>query len=606
MIIVFVDDNFRNLTDGTSISAYRFRDELIKRGHTVRVLAMDVSGEDMYSLKEHTVPLVSAVAKKNNMYFAKYDETVVRRAFEGADVIHLFFPWQLESRCFRLARRMGIPVCGAFHCQPENVTYNMMIKYFEPANTFIYFLFRTWLYRKLDNIHCPSLFTARELLKHKYYARLHVISNGVSDIFKPPEIPARKTDDTIRILMTGRLAEEKRQDLIIKAVTISKYRDKIELFFAGQGPMKKRYARYARKLPNKPRFEFVSQERLVEIIYTTDIYIHASDAEIEGISCLEAISCGTAPIISDSKKSAASQFALDERSRFKKGNYRDLRAKIEYWIEHPAERRHMEARYAELGKKYHISHSIDKIEKMFDDAIKGYRTEKMVREDAGLRTYYNRVNRGNKVKEWFCAVFYFAIALPFLHIIDRAFFGLTIKNGKVLRKLKKTGAVTVCNHVHEMDSTACAVAIPRRKLIFVSLPSNFNLGAAGPLVNILGSVPTPAGPKETQIFIHTLSKQLRQRRMVLFYPEGELRRYDTGIREFNRGAFYLAIDAQIPVLPLRIVFHAPRGLFRLFKKKPCFTLVFGEPVYPDPLLLRKAAAEDIQNRTREMMLSLDQ
>jgi 1-acyl-sn-glycerol-3-phosphate acyltransferase len=174
----------------------------------------------------------------------------------------------------------------------------------------------------------------------------------------------------------------------------------------------------------------------------------------------------------------------------------------------------------------------------------------------------------------------------------------------VLKELKKTGAVTVCNHVHEMDATACAVAIPRRKLIFVSIPSNFRLGAAGPFVNILGSVPTPSGPKETQIFIHALSKRLRHGRIVQFYPEGELRRYDPGIRSFHRGAFYLAVDAQMPVLPMRILFRKPDGFLKFFKKKPCFTLIFGEPVYPDPLLLPKAAAEDIERRVREMMISL--
>jgi glycosyltransferase involved in cell wall biosynthesis/1-acyl-sn-glycerol-3-phosphate acyltransferase len=609
MVIVFVEDNYKNLTDGTSISAHRFRDELIKRGHTVRVVAIGVSGEDMYNLTEHYVPLVSEVARKNHMHFAKFDEKIVRRAFEGADIVHIFFPWQIARKCCALARKMGIPVSGAFHCQPENVTYNMMIKLFEPANLFIYFLFKVWFYRMVDNIHCPSQFTSRELLKHKYYARLHVISNGVSNVFKPPERPVQRNevegaaDDRIRILMIGRIAEEKRQDLIIKAVHISKYREKIEVFFAGQGPMEKRYTRYAGKLPNKPHFEFVPQERLLEIIYNTDIYIHASDAEIEGISCLEAISCGKVPIISDSKKSAASQFALDERSLFKKGNYRDLCAKLEYWIEHPDERKQMEANYAELGKKYNINHSIDKIEKMFDDTIKGYRTEKMVLNDAGLQTYHRKVARGTRIREFFCSLFYYIVIIP-LYILDYVFFGLKIKNRKVLKKIKKTGAVVVCNHVHQMDCTACAVALAWRKLLFVSLPSNFKLGAAGIFVSILGSVPTPSGPKETQIFVQTLSKTLRQRRIVLFYPEGERKNYDTEIRDFHRGPFYLSVDAQMPVVPLRVVFRKPDGLWRLFKKKPCFTLVIGEPVYPDPLLPPKTAVEDIQTRVREYMISL--
>jgi glycosyltransferase involved in cell wall biosynthesis/1-acyl-sn-glycerol-3-phosphate acyltransferase len=603
MVIVFVEDNYKNLTDGTSISAYRFRNELIKRGHTVRVLAVDVSGEDMYGLEEHHVPLVSEVASKNHQHFAKYDEKIVRRAFEGADIVHIFFPWQIARKCYRLAREMGIPVSGAFHCQPENVTYNMMIPYFEPANIFVYFLFKFWFYRKVDNIHCPSLFTSRELQKHGYHARLHAISNGVSDAFRPPDKPVQKTGDRIRLLMIGRIAEEKRQDLIINAVNISKYRDKIEIFFAGQGPMQKRFTRYARKLPNKPRFEFVSQERLLDIIYNTDIYIHASDAETEGISCLEAISCGKVPIISDSKKSAASQFSLDGRSLFKRGSYRDLCKKLEYWIEHPDERKRMETEYIELGKKYHISYSIDKIEKMFDDTIKGYRTEKMIRKDAELRKYYNRVRRGNRVKEFFCSTFYF-IAIIFLAIINRVFFGLKIKNRKALKKIKKTGAITICNHVHQMDCTACAVAFGWRRLLFVSLPSNFKLGVAGIFVDILGSVPTPSGPKETQIFIQTLSKMLRKGRIAHFYPEGERKNYDTEIRDFNRGPFYLAVDAQKPVVPIRIVFRKPDGVWKLFRKKPCFTLVVGDPVYPDTLLSPKAAIEDIQIRARKSMIAL--
>jgi 1-acyl-sn-glycerol-3-phosphate acyltransferase len=603
MVIVFIEDNYKNLTDGTSISAHRFRDELIKRGHTVRVLAIDISGEDMYSLKEHYVPLVSEIASKNSQHFAKYDEKIVRQAFEGADIVHIYFPWQIARRCCALARRMGIPVSGAFHVQPENVTYNMMIKLFEPANIFIYFLFKLWFYRKVDNIHCPSLFTSRELVKHKYYARLHVISNGVSSVFRPPEQPVQRSNDRIRILMIGRIAEEKRQDLIINAVNISKYREKIELFFAGQGPMEKRYTRYAAKLPNKPRFEFVSQDRLIDIIYDTDIYIHASDAEIEGISCLEAISCGRVPIISNSEKSAASQFALDERSLFQKGDYRDLCTKIEYWIEHPDERKRMETEYAGLGSKYSINHSIDKIEKMFDDTIKGYRTEKMVQKDAGLQKYYRKVARGNRIKEFFCSLFYYIIIIP-LYVLDYVFFGLKIQNKKILKKIKKHGAVVVCNHVHQMDCTACAVALAWRKLLFVSLPSNFKLGAAGIFVNILGSVPTPTGPKEIQIFVQTLSKLLRQRRIVLFYPEGERKNYDTEIRDFHRGPFYLSVDAQMPVVPIRIIFRKPDGLWKFFKTKPCFTLVIGDPVYPDPLLSPKNAVENLQKRVRENMLSL--
>ncbi len=76
----------------------------------------------------------------------------------------------------------------------------------------------------------------------------------------------------------------------------------------------------------------------MKLINECDLYVHASDAEIEGISCMEALACGLVPIISDSRLSATMQFALDERSLFRAGDAADLAAKMDFWIEHPEER----------------------------------------------------------------------------------------------------------------------------------------------------------------------------------------------------------------------------------------------------------------------------
>ena len=66
----------------------------------------------------------------------------------------------------------------------------------------------------------------------------------------------------------------------------------------------------------------------------SDLYVHAADAEIEAIACIEAFSSGLVPVIANSPKSATPQFALDERSLFEAGNPKDLADKIDYWIEH--------------------------------------------------------------------------------------------------------------------------------------------------------------------------------------------------------------------------------------------------------------------------------
>jgi 1-acyl-sn-glycerol-3-phosphate acyltransferase len=619
MVIVFVIDNYISKTDGTNISAQRLREELIRMGHTVRVLTIgpaedgaaggEPAGREhgIYGLQERYIPLVSWVAKKSNMRFAKFNRKIAEEALTGADIVHLYFPFGLERKCLALAKKMGIPASAAFHCQMENITYNIGLGWCGFAAAVLYRAFKFMFYKKVENLHCPSPFIAIELKRHKYNARLHVISNGVSEYFKPEKkttISAIPKDGTINVLMTGRLAPEKRQDLVINAVKHSKYRDRIQLYFAGKGPAAKKYASLAADLPIPARFEFLSQTELRDLIRKADIYVHASDIEIEGISCIEAIACGKVPIISDSEKSATSQFALDERSIFRHGNYFDLRDKLDYWIEHPEERERMGREYAHLGGYYSVNFSARRMVQLFRDAIFDFRSKEMIKRGKNIKKYAKKVNRRPSVNESLGFVMYYFFAAPLLTLFHWAFFGLKVKNKKVLRKIRKTGAITVCNHVHHLDSSICALSLFPRKPIIVSLPSNFNLKVAGFFVEMLGAVPVPQTQHETQAFIYTVSRALRQGRLVHLFPEGDRTQYGTELREFKRGAFYLAVDAQIPIVPMKIVYRDPSGLRKIFKKHPCLTLVLGDPIYPNNYMLKNEAITDMLKRTEDVMHSL--
>ena len=104
--------------------------------------------------------------------------------------------------------------------------------------------------------------------------------------------------------------------------------------------------------------------------------MHTAEVESEAISCLEAISIGLVPIIADSKISATTQFALDERSLFKTNNIADLSAKIDYWIEHSKERE----QYGNTAAKYALEKSIDNIINMYEEAITDFTTNPILFE----------------------------------------------------------------------------------------------------------------------------------------------------------------------------------------------------------------------------------
>lgn len=169
--------------------------------------------------------------------------------------------------------------------------------------------------------------------------------------------------------MVGRLSGEKRQDLLIEAAKQSKYADKIQLVFAGNGPMKKHYAKLSETLQNKPIMAFYTKEELKKLLSYTDLYVHTSDAEIEAISCIEAIATGLVPVIAKSDQSATKQFALDERSLFEAGNSTDLTQKIDYWLDNVEEKKKQEKEYAKFAENFKIEKSMKKMEEMFQEEI---------------------------------------------------------------------------------------------------------------------------------------------------------------------------------------------------------------------------------------------
>ncbi|CCM73708.1 hypothetical protein BN341_17950 [Helicobacter heilmannii ASB1.4] len=80
------------------------------------------------------------------------------------------------------------------------------------------------------------------------------------------------------------------------------------------------------------------------------------------------------PIISDSKISATNQFALDNRSLFKSNDPKNLAQKIDYWLEHPQERKEAENAYAASAQNYTLEDSINKALAMYEEVIADFKS----------------------------------------------------------------------------------------------------------------------------------------------------------------------------------------------------------------------------------------
>lgn len=377
MKILIVIDQYDNLSNGTTISAKRFVDGLRKNGNEVQILSTGKDEENKFVLKTYKFPkVIDKYFKANEMVFAKPDENVMRKVFANQDVIHFYMPFNLARKGVKIAEEMHISHTTAFHVQPENITYAVGLGTNHKINDKIYTYFRSY-YNKFRHIHCPSNFIANQLKEHGYTAKLHVISNGVDEDFKfnRKEKP-EELKDKIIITMVGRYSPEKRQDVLIEAVKKSKYSDKIQLILGGKGQLYKEYVELSKSLKNPPIMKFLTKAELIDVLSYTDIYVHSADAEIEAISCLEAIASGNVPIISNSSESATVQFAMDEESLFEHGNSEDLAKKIDYYLDNPKQLEEKRKKYAEFANKFRIENSIKLMEEMFKEEIGDYGKEK--------------------------------------------------------------------------------------------------------------------------------------------------------------------------------------------------------------------------------------
>ncbi|HOA63713.1 MAG TPA: glycosyltransferase, partial [Bacilli bacterium] len=149
MVIVFVVDNLKNLSNGTSITAYRFANKLREQGHEVRIITDELTGENIYTLKTRNIPIVSKVAKRQNVTFAKPDKKIIKEALTGADIVHFFVPWKTSRITYKIAKKMGIPMTCAFHVPPASIVYGAGLRFIEkPLLWYIFRRFRRF-YKKI-------------------------------------------------------------------------------------------------------------------------------------------------------------------------------------------------------------------------------------------------------------------------------------------------------------------------------------------------------------------------------------------------------------------------------------------------------------------------
>ncbi len=350
MKITIVCDVLGEENNGTTLAAMNLIRALRAKGHQVTILCPDEEkkGVPGYAVvPTRNLGIFNGYVASNGVKLAKPDDRVIRQAVTGADIVHVMLPFILGRRATAISKELGIPVSAGFHAMAENFTSHIFMENFYPANRLTYCLFAKE-YSQVNAIHYPTQFL-RDLYEGMYGpTNGYVISNGVNASFKPcPVQKPQEYQGKFVIVATGRYSKEKNQEVLLKAANLSRHRAQLQVILAGSGPKEKSLRALGNKLPVEPKFGFFPHDQMVELLNYADLYVHSAAMEAEGISCLEAISCGLVPVISNSPRCATKAYALTDRSLFQFDSPKDLADKIDWWLDHPQERAQWGSRYAE-------------------------------------------------------------------------------------------------------------------------------------------------------------------------------------------------------------------------------------------------------------------
>jgi len=199
------------------------------------------------------------------------------------------------------------------------------------------------------------------------------------------------------------------------------------------------------------------------------------------------------------------------------------------------------------------------------------------------------------------------IVVPIAFFINYMMFFTRYKNRFYIKGIRR--AITVSNHTTFLDPAKIAFLIMPGLMYQTLLEGTVEFPFLGTFTRILGGVPIPRGISGHKKILEILKPEYNNgrgcgftyRRFMHFYSEGECFLYNQKINKFKPGAFIIAAELDIPVIPLVTVFK--EGPFKawsfLGRSLPLETLIVLKPVYPRDYAVKNEKGEFTSESIKE-------
>lgn len=362
MKVLLTTDCYTPMVNGVVTSVLTLKQALTAQGHEVRVLTLSRTA---HSYQDGDVTYIGAVSA-GMIYPGARLRTAPALALLRSiarwrpDVIHS----QCEFSTFFMARRLaaatGAPLVHTYHTVYEDYTH-----YFSPSRRWgraAVAAFTRWVVGQTACVIAPTEKVRRLLGGYRVASPIAVIPTGIdlSRFTASADDGAARSalrcrlglpDDAVVLTYVGRLAEEKNLTQLVRYV--AGVRDEnIRLLLVGDGPYRPTLEQQVRELGIGQRVCFagmVVPEQVPAYYRAGDLFVSASSSETQGLTYLEALSCGLPALCL--RDECLAGVIVDGVNGWQFRDGAEFRTDLRRFLDDPALRVHMSANAAAMARR---------------------------------------------------------------------------------------------------------------------------------------------------------------------------------------------------------------------------------------------------------------
>lgn len=391
MKIGIFSDHFFPEIGGIQDSVAELTREMGRRGHQVYIWAPRANPKDFHlaglpeeeinlgdNVQIYRVPSVSIPTPTLQTCLALPVLSVHKKEMQECDVFHTHSFLGIGFNALRAAKRFNKPLIGTHHM--------VVVEYSDYVPGFLKSLYKKislgyviWYYNHCNRITIPSKTVFRkdaDGLSVPY----QVVSNPIDvHTFRPAQPEERKRlraefgFEGPVISCVGRLAKDKRDDIILRAfaIVVKRFPDAI-LAFGGHGSMELELRKLASELniSSNVRFlGFLTKPEVANLFRASDVYAIASISETQSMSMMQAFASGL-PAVGVNWQ-AIPEYLDDERGfLFERDDYESMAKYLKILIENEKLRRKLGANAQSYAQQFSIESVADVWEKLYESVLK--------------------------------------------------------------------------------------------------------------------------------------------------------------------------------------------------------------------------------------------